>query len=55
MSAVATSGPARLSGERAIRLALSCVIEGGDPAVAEVATLSGAAAAWEQVSSRPVR
>ena len=51
MSAVATSGPARLSGERAIRLALSCVIEGGDPAVAEVATLSGAATAWEHVSS----
>ena len=51
MSAVATSGPPRLSGERAIRLALSCVIEGGDPAIAEVATLSGADAAWDQVST----
>lgn len=42
--------PAR-STDRAVRLALSCVVEGGDPAVAEVAVVSGAAAAWDQVAS----
>ena len=51
MSAVAAVGTPGLSGDRAIRLALSCVIEGGDPAVAEVAAISGAAAAWDQVST----
>ena len=35
---------------RSARLALSCVIEGGEPAVAEVTAISGAAAAWQQVS-----
>lgn len=37
------------TGDRAIRLALSCVVEGGDPALAEVVAVSGSAAAWEQV------
>lgn len=36
--------------ERAARLALSCVVEGGEPAVAEVALVSGGVEAWEQVS-----
>lgn len=40
----ATSAP-----ERAERLALSCVVEGGDPAVAEVVAVAGAAEAWDQV------
>ena len=40
-----------LSTDRAARLALSCVVEGGDPAVAEVALVSGGAEAWEQVTS----
>ena len=40
-----------LSTDRAARLALSCVVEGGDPAVAEVALLSGGVKAWEQVTS----
>ncbi|MDN5761143.1 MAG: DNA-processing protein DprA [Microlunatus sp.] len=35
--------------ERAVRLALSCVVEGGEPAVSEVATASGPVAAWDQV------
>ena len=42
---------ADLSVDRATRLALSCVVDGGDPAVAEVALVSGATAAWEQVSA----
>jgi DNA processing protein len=37
------------STDRTIRLALSCVIEGGEPAVAEVTAVSGAATAWDQV------
>jgi DNA processing protein len=41
--------PTALAGDRAVRLALSCVIEGGEPAVAEVAAVSGAATAWDQV------
>lgn len=40
---------AGLPADRATRLALSCVVEGGEPAVAEIAVVSGAAAAWEQV------
>ena len=36
--------------DRATRLALSCVIEGGEPAVAEVTAISGAEAAWQQVT-----
>ena len=40
-----------LGSDRATRLALSCVVEAGEPAVAEVALVSGAAAAWEQVTS----
>lgn len=39
------------TGDKTTRLALSCVIEGGDPAVAEVAAVSGSAAAWQQVVS----
>lgn len=39
------------TGDKTLRLALSCVIEGGDPAVAEVAAVSGSAAAWAQVAS----
>ena len=35
--------------DRATRLALSSVIEGGEPAVAEVTAVSGASAAWQQV------
>ena len=35
--------------DRTERLALSCVIEGGEPAVAEVTAVSGASAAWQQV------
>lgn len=44
------SQQATKSGDRAMRLALSCVVEGGDPAVAEVAAVSGIEAAWRQVA-----
>ena len=40
-----------MSSDRATRMALSCVVEAGEPAVAEVALVSGAAAAWEQITS----
>lgn len=49
VSTTAVTAPAELSADRATRLALSCVVEGGEPAVAEVALVSGAAAAWKQV------
>lgn len=39
-----------LGSDRATRLALSCVVEGGEPAVAEVALMSGATEAWGQVT-----
>jgi DNA processing protein len=42
-------GPPSSAEDRALRLALSCVIEAGEPAVAEVVAVSGAAAAWDQV------
>lgn len=37
------------SRDRTLRLALSCVVEGGEPAVAEVAAVSGVSTAWDQV------
>jgi DNA processing protein len=49
MSAEPMMAAAALCGDRTVRLALSCVIEGGDPAVAEVVTESGAPRAWDRV------
>jgi DNA processing protein len=46
----APTAVAAVPADRATRLALSCVIEGGEPSVAEVTAISGASAAWQQVS-----
>lgn len=47
--AAAGTRSAAPSPERTVRLALSCVVEGGDPAVAEVAAEAGPEAAWDRV------